>query len=132
MVFSLFLTYFWHFDLGHWQNLVLWPILTLLKCILMENARIEVWQFYRGLFRILNGVVILKDWHFNSSKGICISLLHYLEKHGLRATPFEIKKSPQWDCHSSIPAFSINMNLSNVKIGHITKFSRRPRSKCQK
>ena len=34
--------------------------------------------------------------------------------------------------HTSTPAFSIQMLLSNVKIGHVTKFCRNPRSKGQK
>ena len=55
---------------------------------------------------------------------------HLLE--GQLFTLFKIKKSPPRNCHTSIPAFSINMQLSNVKIGHITKFCRRPRSKGQK
>ena len=38
MVFSLFLTYFWPFDLGRRQNLVIWPILTLVMYIGMENV----------------------------------------------------------------------------------------------
>ena len=58
MVFSLFLTYFWDFNLGRRQNLVILSNLTLLKCILMENTRIEVWQFQWGIFSILNGVCL--------------------------------------------------------------------------
>ena len=56
MNFSLYLTCFWPFDLGRRQNLVIWSILTLLKCILMDNVGIEVWQFHWGLFIILNSV----------------------------------------------------------------------------
>ena len=56
LVFSLFLNYFWPFDLGRRQNIVIWLILTLLECMLMENAGIEGWQFHWGLFIILNSV----------------------------------------------------------------------------
>ena len=70
MVFSLFLNQFRPFDLGRWQNLAIWPILTLLKCILMENAGIEVWQFHWGLFLVLNGVVLYPTfWGSFSSWG---------------------------------------------------------------
>ena len=47
-------------------------------------------------------------------------------------TLFKIIKSPQWNCHTSIPTLSIYMHLSNVKIDHMTKFCWHPRSKGQK
>ena len=54
---------------------------------------------------------------------VCIPLL---------ITLFKIIKSAQWNCHTSIPAFSIHMHLVNVKIGHMAKFCRHSGSKGQK
>ena len=56
MVFCIFLTCFWPFYLRCRQNLVIGPILTLIKCIWKENAGIEVWHFHWGLSLILNSV----------------------------------------------------------------------------
>ena len=113
MNFILFLTCFWPFDLGRRQNLVILPNLTLLKCILMENSGIEVWQFHWGLFLILNSVPppplwldvvfwptfpsppLLTTWFMNVPQ-LCfwayfLSILHVLWKSCVY-TLFKIKK----------------------------------------
>ena len=61
-----------------------------------------------------------------------ICCIYLNSKWSIMHTLFKIIKSPQWNCHTSIPTLSINMHLSNVKIDHMTKFCRRPRSKGQK
>ena len=53
-------------------------------------------------------------------------------RQGMYPTLFKIIKSPQWNCHTSIPALSIHMHFSNVKIGHMFKFCWHPGSKGQK
>ena len=47
-------------------------------------------------------------------------------------TLFKIIKSPQWNCHTLISAFSIHMHLKNVKIGYMTKVCQHSTWKSQK
>ena len=47
-------------------------------------------------------------------------------------TLFKIANSLLLNWHSSIPIFSNHFNISNIKIGHMTKFCQHPRSRDQK